>query len=237
MDRAAVHVVALVRGEPHEVRCRRRGSKVGEQGRIRADGWPGGDDPGATRRIARDVAVIHEGIVVDDVVPAVGGVAAARHVFHVTLPRQPGGLEAVHDVRRPPRGLRARRRVRSGVRRAAEVRPARQAQIVGKARVRVAVHVLRRDSIGTGETGHVRGGSTAARQDVADVVVLHDDDEDVVEVCPLRGGPGEGGRCGRRPPRWGRRRDADGQEEEGDEDCPHHRVHSPPPSGALVFRL
>jgi len=224
-----VHVVLDVRREPHIIRGRRGRSEVREQGRVGSRGGPGGHDSGAPRRIVPDVAIVHERIVPDRIVPGIGGVAVARHVFHVRFPRKTIRLEAVHDVRGLPRLVRAGIGLRIPVvALATEVRRARETKIVRQAWVDRAIQILGRQAVRTRESRQVGSCTPAACQNVAEVVILHDDDEDIVEVGSRRGGSPEDGRDRCHPRRVGRRREQHEREEQGDEDRPHHRVHSSP---------
>ena len=184
---AVVHVVARVRREPHVVRGGRRRGEVGHQGAARGSRR---DHLVAPSRIANDVIVVHKRIVSDRVVSGIVAVAVRRHVFHVRLPRQSGPEDPIDDAGGVPGTVRAGVRVRAAVvSRTSEVRGARETEVVRKARIHVAVVVLESDRIGVREGRHVRPGAAAMRVDVADVVVLHQDDHDMVEVEP---GSGEG---------------------------------------------
>ena len=180
-----VHVVAQVRREPHVVRSGRRRGEVVQQ---RAVPTPGRDDATASGSVVDDVAEVDERIVADRIPARVAAVTAARHVFHVRLPRQTCVDEKVHDVLGFPSEIRAGVRVGiSIVAATTEVLASRQAQVVREARP-VAVNILRGQPVCVREGRHVRAGAAARREDVADRVILHHDNENIVEVGPRRYG-------------------------------------------------
>src|SRR2546429_560708 len=97
-------------------------------------------------------------------------------------------LESIHDIRRTPGGARARVRIRIAVvASATEIAAAGKAEIVREARIDVAVVIALRQSPGAREVRHVSCGSAARFQDVAQVVILHQDDYEIIEVRPRAG--------------------------------------------------
>src|SRR5207245_9681466 len=103
--------------------------------------------------------------------------------LHVRRPGPSRADDSIVVVLRVPLAGRAAVRVRVAVvTGASEVRPSGEAQISRQARFHVAVVVLEGNRIRVREARHVYPRAAAVRVDLAEVVVLHDNDDEVVEV-------------------------------------------------------
>src|SRR5207302_8369189 len=143
---------------------------------------------------------------------------------HVCLPRHASRLEAVYDVWCVPSDARARVRIRiAAVVTTSEIGSAGEAEIVREARIHVAVAVLVRETPRIRQARQVRRESAAVCEDVAEVLVLHDDGHEVVEV-ESRGGrsanPWSVNAGGNGAGHSGRQRDQE-FDRDGGKDTPH----------------
>src|SRR5206468_9882513 len=93
--------------------------------------------------------------------------------------------ESVDDVRCGPCGAGAAVRVRGAVIAAAtEVATAGQAEVVREARIDVAIVIVLSEAPGIREIRHVRRAATTGCQDGTEVVVLHEDDDQIIKIRP-----------------------------------------------------
>ena len=158
-----MHVVAVVRRQPHEVRGRGGRTQITQERRIRARVGTGRDDARTAGRGVSDVAVVLEGVVANHVVPgiriSVGAVARVRrHVLHVGLPRKGRvrPFEEIDEVLRRPCRIRARVGMRGAVVvGTSEICSAGNCEIVWKTGIHVAVVIVAGDGVLVRETRHV----------------------------------------------------------------------------------
>ena len=180
-DAAPLHVGAVVRADPGEVRGGRRLPQV--------DGQRGQRDHvrRAVGRAVPDVGEVHHRLVVVPVVPVHGVVARAGGALQVALPRLVRAVDQVADVARVDRVLRVL--LRRVVQRDPERAAAGQGEVVPVARVLLGVELA--EQAGTAEQAVQVRGLPGVAHDLAEVLVLEIEHEHVLVARHPGGRRGE----------------------------------------------